>query len=439
MERLFGTDGVRGVANSELTPELALKLGRAGARVLAGHGETILVGRDTRISGDMLEAALVAGITAAGGKAVLLGVIPTPGVAYLTRVTGAAAGVVISASHNPVADNGIKFFSGDGYKLPDEVEDQIAAILDELGDVPIGARVGRAVGDPEAWRRYADFLVGTSLPLAGMRILVDCANGAAFRVAPYVLERLGAQVIAINTQPDGVNINVNCGSTHPEQAQQAVRQCRADVGLTHDGDADRLIAIDERGELVDGDHILAICGLELLRQNRLPQNTVVATLYSNMGLELALRPEGGRVLTTKAGDRYVLEAMRENRLALGGEQSGHVIFLEHTTTGDGVLTALQLLSAMRRSGSKLSELASQMQAVPQSLVNVKVKDKAWESSALIQEVVGEAQSRLGSDGRLFVRASGTEPLIRVMAEGMDARLVAELTDKVAAVIRQELG
>ncbi len=448
MSRIFGTDGVRGVANRTLTPELAMALGRSAARELAGGGRgPIYVGKDTRISGDMLEAALVAGITSAGVDAVLLGVIPTPGVAYLTRREHATAGAVISASHNPMPDNGIKFFYGDGFKLPDDAEDRIAAGLEQAalagapgaGERPEGADVGRIRSDEGAWQRYGAYLAGLGQPLHGLRIVVDCANGAAWQVSPWVLRQLGADCQAINVSPDGLNINVDCGSTHPQALQAAVRQAGAHVGLAHDGDADRLIAVDEHGDLVDGDRILTICGLDLLRANRLPGRAVAATLYSNLGLQLALQNEGGEVVTTKAGDRYVLEAMRQQGLTLGGEQSGHVIFLEHSTTGDGILTALQLLGVVQRTGRPLSELAAQMTSVPQVLLNVQVRAKAWEDNQAVQAAIADGRDALGRTGRLFVRTSGTEPLIRVLAEGLDAAQVDMIARQVAAVIERELG
>lgn len=440
MGRLFGTDGVRGIANEALTPELAMALGQSGARQLAGGSRgPIYVGRDTRISGQMLEAALVAGITSAGVDAVLLGVLPTPAVAHLTRTEHATAGVMISASHNPVEDNGIKFFYGDGYKLPDETEDRIEAALHAEWTRPVGAGVGRVRHDADAWRRYGAYLVSLGQPLAGLRVVIDCANGAAYHVAPWVLQQLGATCLVVHAAPNGENINVRCGSTQPESLQEAVPAHQAHIGLAFDGDADRLIAVDEKGELVDGDHILAICGLDMLRAGRLPKQTLAATIYSNMGLQLALQRAGGRVLSTKAGDRYVLEAMRDHGLTLGGEQSGHVIFLEHTTTGDGLLTAIKLMSVQQKAGLPLSELAAQMVSAPQVLKNVRVRSKLWEGNATITAAIDAAQKDLGHTGRLFVRASGTEPLVRVLAEGSDQALVEKAAEQVAAVLQKELG
>ncbi len=440
MARLFGTDGVRGVANRELSPELALSLGRAGAFVLAKPKEApILVGRDTRISGDMLEAALVAGIASAGVDALLVGVVPTPAVAYLTKHMKAAAGVMISASHNPVIDNGIKFFSAGGFKLSEDVEDEITARLHSVDELPIGENVGRIRARHEAWRDYAEFLLSLGPGLQGMRIVVDAAHGAAYRIAPHVLSDLGAEVIPIDVKPNGININVKCGSTHPTQLQKAVVEHQAHVGLAFDGDADRLIAVDEQGRVVDGDHLLVIFSLDMLSRGELKRKTVAATSYSNLGLHRALAKHGGQVLTVNAGDRYVLEAMLREKLNLGGEQSGHIIFTDHSTTGDGLLTALRLLAVMRQTGQPLSELADQMERIPQYLVNVTVHSKKWQENEAVCKAIAEAEEQLAGQGRLLVRASGTEPVIRVMAEGFDSEHVRQLANTVAATIKQELG
>ncbi|MGE5598205.1 MAG: phosphoglucosamine mutase [Bacteroidota bacterium] len=446
MGRLFGTDGVRGVANRDLTPELAFQLGRAGAAVLAGSGgrTRVLIGRDTRVSGEMLEAALAAGIASVGADVVLLGIIPTPGVAYLTRALRADAAAMISASHNPVPDNGIKFFAGDGFKLPDAVEDEIERLIGAPGDElprPTGTAVGRMREEPDAWRRYAEFLRATAPEsLKGLRIVVDCAFGAAYQVAPTVLRELGAEVVALHDAPRGERINVRCGSTDPRPLQEAVREHRADLGLAHDGDADRVIAVDERGEVVDGDHLMAVCALARLAEGTLPKKAIAATVYSNLGLRKALREAGGEVVVTPNGDRYVLEAMRREGLAIGGEQSGHIIFLEHNTTGDGILTALQVLGIMVRSGRSLGALAAQMEKYPQILANVPVaaKDRLAESAA-VQEAVAAAEEKLAGRGRIFVRASGTENLVRVMAEGPDAGELKRIVDEVSAVVERELG
>ncbi len=431
MGRMFGTDGVRGIANKDLTCELAYQLGRAGAYVLAqgaGQKPNILVGRDTRISGDMLEAALIAGICSVGANATVVGVLPTPGIAYLTRVTGADAGVVISASHNPVEDNGIKFFSSAGFKLPDETEDRIEAVI--RGDVslpepPTGESVGRRLAMPDAASRYIEFLVSTAnARLDGMTVALDCANGASSAIAPVVFERLGARVIATHNVPDGTNINKNCGSTHPENLQHTVKAHKAQAGLAFDGDADRLIAVDDAGELVDGDHIMALCGKHMKERGTLKKNTVVATVMSNMGLDIAGRELGLDIKRTAVGDRYVLELMLEEGYNLGGEQSGHIIFLDHNPTGDGILTGIQLLVLLAGARVPLSKLsASVMTTLPQTLVGARVKDDAkrtWKDNAAITAEIAAIEVALHGNGRVFVRPSGTEPLIRVLVEGPQA-------------------
>ncbi|HKM17307.1 MAG TPA: phosphoglucosamine mutase [Limnochordia bacterium] len=442
MARLFGTDGVRGVANRELTPELALQLGRAGAVVLAEKSgrPRILIGKDTRISGDMLEAALIAGTTSTGADVYLLGVVPTPAVAYLTKLLKADAGIMISASHNPVDDNGIKFFADSGFKLSDATEDRIEELIDSEIDLrPVGADLGRVYRQENALDLYIHFLLSTvALNLSGLHIAVDCANGAASQAAPAVLRKLGARVSVINNEPNGININVDCGSTHIEVLQEYVKQVKADFGFSYDGDADRVLAVDEQGNVINGDQILAICGLHLLAQGRLSQNRIAATVYSNGGLAQAMEQAGGEVVTTAAGDRYVLEAMLEQGLVLGGEQSGHVIFLEHGTTGDGILTTLQLLSVVAQSGRKLSELAQVMPIYPQVLENVRVASKeGWEQNPQIRRAIDGVKAKLGTQGRIFVRASGTEPVIRVMGEHPDEALLTEAVSEVAAVIKSE--
>lgn len=446
MGKLFGTDGVRGLANTELTPELAFRLGRA-ATYLFGRDfrrPRFIIGRDTRISGEMLEAALAAGICSAGGEAILTGVVPTPAVAYLARKHGAQAGVVISASHNPFPDNGIKFFAGSGYKLPDATEEELEKLVlgekDELPR-PTAEHVGTIRHRHELLAEYIDYAVGTvDVSFAGLKIVVDCAHGAASEAAPVVLRRLGATVSVINNLPNGVNINRDAGSTHLEGLQQAVVMYGADLGIAHDGDADRCLAVDETGAAVDGDQMLVICALELLRQGRLPDRTLVATVMSNLGLHQAMRKAGGKVVVTPVGDRYVLEAMLAHGYGLGGEQSGHIIFSDHSTTGDGLVTALQLIAARVRSGRKLSELAALMTKFPQVLVNVRVKTKAgWQENAVIAAAIAEAEAALGEDGRVLVRPSGTEPLMRVMAEGPSLPELEALVERVAAVISRELG
>lgn len=444
MRKLFGTDGVRGVANILVTPQLAYNLGRAGAHVLTkdfqgGVKPTIVIGKDTRISGDMLEAALIAGICSVGVDVLRVGVMPTPAIAYLTRALNATAGVVISASHNPVEDNGIKFFAATGYKLPDEVEIQIECLLDcSLDDLPspTGADVGRVREVPDAADRYVEFAKSTvDVRFDGLKVVVDCANGAAHGVAPRILRELGAEVIAVYNEPDGININKECGSTHPEVVADKVRELGADIGLAHDGDADRVIAVDEEGGIVDGDFIMVICSTHLKECQKLPQDTVVVTVMSNMGLHLGLKKADIRVLETQVGDRYVLEELLRSGAKFGGEQSGHIIFLDYNTTGDGIVTALQLISVVKKTGQTLSSLAAQMKRLPQVLVNVRVTDKATAMSS--QEVTAAIEAgkvKLGDRGRVLVRPSGTEPKVRVMAEGPDEVELQEIVDDIAAVL-----
>jgi phosphoglucosamine mutase len=445
--RLFGTDGVRGVANQELTPELAFGLGQAVGSYFRKNKKgsaRILIGKDTRVSGEMLEAALAAGIASVGVDVVRLGIIPTPGVAYLCRKLQADAGAMISASHNPVEDNGIKFFDGAGFKLSDAAEDELEEIYHHKRatlERPVGTAVGRIFDEPEAIRHYEEYLVATAPNrFEGLRIVVDCGFGAAYQLAPAVLRRLGAVVIPLHDMNDGARINVKCGSTHPEILQKEVVASGADLGIAHDGDADRLIAVDEAGRIVDGDQIMAVCGLELQRTGKLKHDKIAVTVYSNLGLIQTFKKQGIEAIVTANGDRYVLEAMRKGGLALGGEQSGHIIFLEHNSTGDGILTALQLIATVAVSGRKLSQLAAQMSRFPQVLENVKVTKKdGWEKSAAIQEAIEQITRELGEEGRVLVRASGTEPLIRVMAEGPDEGRLRELVGSVVAVIHRELG
>jgi len=440
LARLFGTDGVRGKANTELTPELAFKLGKAGAYVL-GKGQEkakIVIGKDTRISGDMLEAALAAGICSMGVDVLKAGVLPTPGVAFLTRTLKSSAGVVISASHNPYEDNGIKFFAGSGFKLSDELEDEIEDTLkriDEL-ELPSGSEIGSIVEVENASEKYSAFLKKTSVSLKNLKIVLDCANGAAFEVGPKVLADLGAEVIPLYNQPDGININVHCGSTHPEVLAKEVLQHGADLGLACDGDADRIIAVDENGNILDGDMIMVICAQALKEKGKLAHDSLVVTVMSNMGLHKALRKAGIRILETKVGDRYVMEKLLESGTVLGGEQSGHLIFLEHNTTGDGLLSGLQLLSVLKEKKAKLSELAKQMKRFPQVLVNTSVgsKDKIMENEQ-VNLKIREIQENLGEDGRILVRPSGTESLIRVMLEGPDQQELTRLAEEVVKVVR----
>ena len=447
MPRLFGTDGVRGKANSELTPELAYKLGRAATIYFGNESKsnsnsapTILIGRDTRVSGEMLEAALIAGICSAGGRAIIAGVIPTPAVAYLARKLETKAGIVISASHNPFYDNGIKFFGGDGYKLPDAVEDEIEAIVRKIGTKddfprPTNEKLCHVENRHNLLEDYIKFVLQTTdQRFDGMKIVLDCANGAAYEAMPEILQRLGAHVITFGTNPNGININDNCGSTHIENLQRAVLENHADIGIAHDGDADRCLCVDEKGHIIDGDHILVICATAMMEAGTLPKNTVVTTVMANIGFKQAIQKLGGKIEITKVGDRYVLENMLQNGYTLGGEQSGHIIFTEHSTTGDGLITALQVLSAIKRTGKKASELNALMTTYPQVLLNVRVKDKSTFEHESVREAIKAAAMELGESGRILVRASGTEPLIRVMAEGPDQEQLENLCRKIVNII-----
>lgn len=441
MGRLFGTDGIRGVANDDLTPELAFRVGRAAGVILGGGGAPFFVGRDTRVSGPMLEAALAAGVCSVGADVDLGGILPTPAVAFLARARRAACGVVISASHNPVEDNGIKIFAGDGFKLPDVVEDRIETLIDR-GDParPTGTAIGsiRAVLRPAD--SYLDHVAGLSEgTLAGMHVVVDCAFGAATLVAPRLWERLGARVTALHAEPDGARVNVGCGSTHLGPLQDAVRSTGADVGFAHDGDADRVLAVDERGEVVDGDALMGICALDRERRDALPGRVVVATVMSNLGLEQALAAASIRLERTRVGDRYVLERMREIGAAVGGEQSGHLIFLDHATTGDGLVTAVQVTNVMLRSGRRLSELRAAIPRLPQVLLNVRVIERDAASSPEVAAAVAAAEARLAQRGRILVRPSGTEPLIRVMVEAEHQEEAERVAAEVAALIARRFG
>ncbi len=442
MGRLFGTDGVRGVANSQLTPNLAFRLGQAGAYVLSKEHPhpRIVIGKDTRISGDMLEAALISGICSVGADVLRVGVLPTPGIALLTRTLDVSAGVVISASHNPVQDNGIKFFDSTGYKLPDAIEDEIESIVlskEKPWQVPVGGEVGRVIEINDAGRRYMDFLKGSVGRLDGLKVVLDCANGAAAYVGPIVLQEVGVEVIPICNTPDGVNINASCGSTHPEQLQRAVLEHCADLGLAMDGDADRLIVVDEQGNVLDGDFIMLICALAQKAKGTLAQNAVVVTVMSNLGLHLALKKAGITIYETQVGDRYVMEELLRTGAKLGGEQSGHIIFLDQNTTGDGLLTALHLLSVIKERQIPLSQLASQMRRLPQVLLNATVqhKERLMQDEKVLGKVK-QAEQALGDQGRVLVRPSGTEPLIRVMVEGPDQHQLKELAQGVIDLIMQ---
>ena len=439
--RLFGTDGVRGVANRDLTPELAFALGRAAVAALGGEGRPrVAVGRDTRISGSMLQAALSAGMASAGADVLRVGVVPTPALAFVTPLLKADAGVVISASHNPPEDNGIKFFSANGMKLADAVEDRIEELMrEDAGARPQGADVGVVRDAPEALGRYLDHLVeAAESRLEGMRVVVDCANGAAFRLGPEILRRLGAEVVPIHTESDGRAINVDCGATHPEVVAAAVREHGADAGVAFDGDADRALFADAGGEILDGDHVIAACARSMLEDGALSNRIVVVTVMANLGLRRALEEAGIQVLETQVGDRYVLEEMIRAGAALGGEQSGHVIFLDHATTGDGLLTTVRFLSLARRRGVSVADLAAGMRRYPQVMENVRTKDaRAVADAPELTAAVRTAERSLGERGRVLVRASGTEPLLRIMVEAeteSEAREHAEALARVAQAV-----
>ncbi len=448
MARLFGTDGVRGVANTELTGDLAFRLGRAGAYVLTKEKKSaprILVAMDTRISGDMLESALVAGICSVGAHAVVAGVIPTPAVAYLVRKYRLDAGVMISASHNPVEYNGIKFFDNQGYKLSDELEDEIEDIImsrPEILPSPTGIGLGTKGYAEEALDDYIAFLTKTTKEkFGGIKVALDCANGAAYKAAPIAMLDLGASMCIIHNEPDGTNINDKCGSTHMDDLKTLVVENGADIGFAFDGDADRCLAVDEKGNLIDGDKILAICGLDMKQRGELQNDTIVGTVMSNLGLTMMGREHGIDIKQASVGDRYVLEIMKNEGYNLGGEQSGHVIFLDHNTTGDGVLTAIQLLSVLKRSGKKASELADIMQVMPQVLVNARVnnaKKNHYMEDEVVRKGIEELETEFSQDGRVLIRTSGTEPLVRVMIEGKDIEKMDKAARKLAALIEERL-
>ena len=448
MGKYFGTDGVRGEANVELTPELAFKLGRFGGYVLSQHEEgtpLVFVGRDTRISGELLEHALIAGLLSVGIRVYKLGVIATPGVSYLVRTEKASAGVMISASHNPALDNGIKFFGGDGFKLDDDRELEIEALLDAAEDTlprPSAQGLGTVMEYPEGLRKYQEFLVSTGVQLEGMHVVLDTANGAASTSARQIFADLGAKLTVIGENPDGLNINDGVGSTHPELLQEKVKEVGAAIGLAFDGDSDRLIAVDENGEIVDGDKIMYIIGSYLSSKGLLEKNTIVTTVMSNLGFHKALDAKGIQKEITAVGDRYVVEEMRKSGYNLGGEQSGHVIIMDYNTTGDGQLTGVQLTKIMQETGKKLSELASDVTIYPQKLVNIRVensmKDKAMEVPA-IREIIEKMETEMAGNGRILVRPSGTEPLLRVMAEAPTDQEVDYYVDTIAAVVQAEIG
>lgn len=447
MSRLFGTDGVRGIANRDLSPRLAYYLGVAGAHVLTEetkHKPTIVVGEDTRVSCGMLGAALIAGITCAGADVLYVGVVPTPGVAWLTRRLRADAGIMISASHNSFEYNGIKFFSGGGFKLPDETEDMIEARINDPafwnGERLVGDQIGKLIRYEQGAEEYREHLQSIAgLDLTGMKIVVDCANGASYKIAPKIFRDMGAEVVAIGVDPDGYNINHECGSTHVDKLADVVREHRADIGLAFDGDADRLIAVDDRGDVCDGDVMLAILARDLDKRGKLPKKAIVATIMSNLGLEHMTVEAGYELIRTQVGDRYVLERMLADGYMLGGEQSGHIILLEDSTTGDGILTAIRLLGAIRNEGkgARLSDIRKIMTKLPQVMVNAHVPDEIKQFAMNhrdLQEAIAKREDILGSAGRIVVRPSGTEPLIRVMLEGVDQAQINDMAHELREVI-----
>ena len=445
MGKYFGTDGVRGVANTELTSELAHRIGRCGGYVLARgvNRPKVVIGMDTRLSGVMLESAIVSGLLSTGTDVVRLGVVPTPAVAYITRLLGAQAGVMISASHNPMQDNGIKFFGQDGFKLSDETESEIERLIDAKEDKlprPTGGEIGRIIEDGDSSLRYLNHLKTTiESNFNGLKIVLDCAHGAAYDLAPKLFIDLGAEVIVMGAEPNGVNINECCGSTDLRALKKEVVIQKADLGLAFDGDADRLIAVDNNGDEVDGDFILCICGHALARKGQLQKNTIVSTVMSNIGFYKALDRLGLNTVKTSVGDRYVMETMRQGNFNLGGEQSGHVIFLDYNTTGDGMLTGIQLVNVIKQSGQKLSELRTMMKQYPQVLVNVKVSNKkSFEKNRLIWNTIREIEQKLSDNGRVFVRPSGTEACIRVMAEGPNTTELKKFVSKIVDVVKSEL-
>jgi len=448
MGKLFGTDGVRGIANKELTAELAFEIGKASAYILtkeSKHKPKIIVGKDTRISGDMLEMALVAGFLSAGAEVISIGVLPTPAVAYFVKKFKADAGAVISASHNPFEYNGIKFFSDEGFKLSDKIESEIEDIILNKRELDIdieGVHIGQVKQYDNATTEYADYLVSTvEGSFKGVKAVIDCANGAAYKVAEEVLKKLEVEVVAINNEPNGININVNCGSQHTEELQERMLKEKADIGLAFDGDADRLIAVDEKGNVLDGDQIIYVCAKMLKAEDKLHNDMVTATVMSNIGFHKAISEIGGVVEVTDVGDRYVVERMREKGCAIGGEQSGHLIFLDHASTGDGVLAALQLMSAVKKSGKKLSELVSEITVYPQVLVNAKVKKEnktIYMENKTIADEIQKLEADMNGEGRVLIRPSGTEHLVRVMIEGKNEKEIALKAQLLANLIEQEL-
>ena len=446
MKKLFGTDGIRGVANREpMTAETAFQIGRAGAYLFKDEANpVVLIGKDTRISGDMIEAALMAGICSIGVNVLKVGIVPTPAVAYLTKSYHANCGIVISASHNPFDHNGIKFIRGDGFKFSDLEEEEIERICFENHSKdkwPTKKNIGRIKELPEATESYIDYIKNILLPkftLKGYKIILDCANGASFMIAPRVFTELGAEIITINDKPNGININFNCGSVHPASLKKEVLRQKADLGFSYDGDADRVIAVDEKGNIVDGDQIMAICALNLIKKGQLPNKTVITTLMSNIGFDKIIEKSGGKVIRTNVGDRYVLEMMNKVKAALGGEQSGHIIFSKYNTTGDGLLTSLQLLKVLQEEGKSLSSLASGMEKYPQTILNLKVRNKTqFFKNIRIEKIIKKIEKELDGKGRIFVRPSGTEPLIRILLEAEDKDKLGKISQGLREVIEKE--
>lgn len=449
MGKLFGTDGVRGVANVEpMTAETALALGRATAYVCKQHDgrRKILIGKDTRVSGYMLETALTSGICSLGVDVLLVGPLPTPGIAYITRSMRADAGIVISASHNLYQDNGIKIFSRDGYKYPAELEEEIENLIvtGRIGNIrPTAAAIGKAFRIDDAVGRYIVFCKNTfpdELSLSGIKLVLDCANGATYKVAPTIFSELGADVITINDEPDGININDRCGALHPESLVDKVRECEADAGLAFDGDGDRLIAVDEKGNILTGDHVLACCAMALKARGGLHNNLLISTAMSNFGFRTAMKERGIRIMEAEVGDRHVLKKMREEGAVLGGEESGHIIFLDHHTTGDGIISGLQLLAIARESGRRLSELAAVLSMMPKQLINVQVSRKPpLDGIKSLQDALRMVESELGDRGRVMIRYSGTEPICRVMIEGPEEEMIARLGTHLAGAVKETIG
>ena len=447
--RLFGTDGIRGTVNKHpMTPETVLRIGMAAAHVLRDKRgrNMILIGKDTRLSGYMIESALTSGICSMGMNVTLVGPLPTPGLAFLTRTLRLDAGIVISASHNPFEDNGIKFFSSEGFKLPDALEEKIEELMPDEGlqrHRPKGTEIGKAYRLDDASGRYIEYIKSTlpkGMNFEGIKIVVDCANGAAYKITPLLLRELGAEVISINDKPDGININVNCGSLHIEGLLQAVKHHKANIGLAHDGDADRTIFCDEKGKIVDGDQVLGMWAVEMNQQGALRKNTVVSTVMSNLGFEEYLRKNGIRLIRTRVGDRYVVREMINGGYNLGGEQSGHIVFLDFNTTGDGPLTAVQVLYLIKKKGVSLSKLASEIKLYPQILMNVEVENKHdLKSNSEIEKAIKTAEKALAGKGRILVRSSGTEPKVRVMLEGEELTLITKLGNDISKVIKEAFG